>query len=101
METEQGKSDTPNKIDIDVSKKIVKVSIHVKDGKYFHGLRLIDDAGANVVDINGKDEGDWIEKDIPKDKEIVGLYCSTKKGDLDDSIHRFGFMVWTPNPDAK
>ena len=84
-----------------MSKKIVKISVCIKEGKYLHGLRLIDDAGANVVNIIGKDEGDWIEKDIPVGKEIIGLYCNTKNGELYESIHRFGFMVWTPNPDAK
>ena len=86
---------------IDGAKKLVKISVRVKEGKYLHGLRLIDDSGTNVVDINAKDEGEWVTKDIPTGKEIVGYYCSTKKGDLDDSIHRLGFLVWTPNPDAK
>ena len=99
METEQGKSDTINNAAVDISKKIVKISVRVKEeGKKITGLRLIDDADANVVDINTKDEGDWATKDIPAGKEIIGLYCSTQKGDLEDSIHRLGFILWNTPP---
>lgn len=62
-------------------------------------LRLIDERGHNIVDLdwtnkfNGK--GKWHTRDIPMGKEIIGLYCTTAKYDY--SIPCVGFILWTPD----
>ena len=87
--------------DIDVSKKISKVSVKVRQDQYFmDGLRLIDEFGGNILDLKWCDSNDseWQTRSVPEDKEIIGLYMS-KKGH-DEAIQSFGFILWTPNPNA-
>ena len=47
------------------------------------------------------DEGEWVTKDVPEGKEIIGVYGGTGKDDADNDLFRLGFIVWTPNPASK
>ena len=80
FETERAKRKDPlielKTLNIDTTKTIAKICMKVSDGSYINGLRLIDNKGSYVVDVSWDDitnEGDWVEKEIPKGQEIVGI----------------------------
>ena len=56
----------------------------------------MDDKGDLALDLTfDTGPGDWHSRDIPADKEIIGLYCNT---DIDSHyIKNLGFIIWTPN----
>ena len=39
-----------------------------------------------------------ITRDIPEDKEIIGIYCNASAHS--HYINKLGFILWTPNPFA-
>ena len=56
--------------DIDISKKIAKVSVKVRQDQYFmDGMRLFDQSGAIIVDLKWCDSNDseWETRDVPED----------------------------------
>ena len=56
--------------DIDIRKKIAKVSVKVRQDQYFmDGMRLFDQSGAILVDLKWCDSKDsvWETRDIPED----------------------------------
>ena len=46
-----------------------------------------------------EDDGasEWVEQDIPENKEIIGFQCNTDRG---HEIVSLGLLVWTPSPGA-
>ena len=81
-------------------------------------MRLTDDRGMTIIELVWKsavtatnseasdeegtkdcesDKGTdrWVIREIPPDKEIIGLYCNTS-GDV-RYIKSLGFVLWTPN----
>lgn len=76
--------------------------VSMQTSYYLCKLRLIDEAGRNIVDLDWTNKfdgrGKWITRDIPADKQIIGLYCTTTKYDF--SIPCVGFIVWTPPTDS-
>ena len=79
-------------------------------------MKLLDSQGAIIADLIWKnptvsatnsdisdDDGyeskynteQWITREIPIGKEIIGLYCNTS-GDV-RYIKSLGFVLWTPN----
>ena len=40
--------------------------------------------------------GEWVDIDIPKGKEIIGLYANNSG----DKLKSIGLNLWTPNPMA-
>ena len=64
------------------------------------GLRLQDGAGIDIVKQAWKDERSegltWVMQDIPKGKEIIGVYGNKSKDRC--YLKSLGFVVWTPNP---
>ena len=61
-------------------------------------LKLIDEQGDNILSLNWTktydNRGKWFTRDIPDDKEIIGLYCTTEKYNY--SIPFIGFILWSP-----
>ena len=51
LESKQGKKDHLNLVEVDVSRKICKVSMNVWKGQYLCKLKLIDDKGENIVNL--------------------------------------------------
>ena len=43
-----------------------------------------------------RDDGNWITREIPAAKEIIGVFVNTTFES--DRIKKIGFLVWTPNP---
>ena len=65
------------KIKIDTSRQIRQVSMKVWNGYAIMGLRMTDEEGNYVVDLNWSGVGAWISQDIPDGLEIIGLKCNT------------------------
>jgi len=74
----------------------------VSTSYYLCKLRLTDDTGQNIVNLDWTNkfdgQGKWITRDIPAGKQIIGLYCTTTKYDF--SIPCVGFIVWTLPTDS-
>lgn len=64
-------------VKIDTSKRIRKVSIKSWNGYAIVGLRLHDEKGKYLVNLNWSAVGSWCTKIIPEDQEIIGLKCNT------------------------
>ena len=64
---------------IDITKKIEQVCVFVSRDGAINRFRLMDDEGGDVVDlILGEQEaGEWVIRELPEGKEIIGLYCNT------------------------
>ena len=74
---------------IDSLKRIRR--IQVKDWKpQICGLRLIDDKGKYLLNLEWCALGNWVTQDIAKDEEIVGIYGSKTTGDYFNNI---GFIT--------
>ena len=80
FETERAKRKDPlielKTIEIDTSKTIGRICMKVSDGSYINGLRLVDNNGNYIVDVNWDEitnEGEWIEHEIPEGHEIIGI----------------------------
>ena len=80
FDTERAKRKDPlielKTIDIDTSKTIARICMKVSDGSYINGLRLVDDNGNYIVDVNWDEitnEGEWIEHVVPEGHEIIGI----------------------------
>ena len=84
-------------VDVDPTKHIRQISMFVTDAWSLAKLRLTDDHGDNFVDLEWTSKydnrGQWLTRDIPADKTIIGLYCNTQKYDF--AIPCVGFTVWT------
>ena len=88
-------------LEIDPTKKIVKVSFKVREiDNAMCALRLIDESATNVIELEWikTDNDAWVSCDIPDGHEIIGLYMST--AGLTEHIQSLGFMLWRPNPNA-
>ena len=88
-------------LDIDQSKSIRKVSFyHSNNWTYIQRMKLSDEHNQAIIDKTwcGDNDGNWATKDIPADKEIIGVFVNTT---ADVRITKIGFLVWTPNPQAK
>ena len=62
-------------------------------------LKLMDgdEEFANADIAEGGHEGEWVDIDIPKGKEIIGFVTNTENQNLLQSV---GLQLWTPNPKA-
>ena len=61
-------------------------------------LRMLDDAGHTIVDLvwyDYEEKCKQIVREIPIDKEIIGMYGSRQGGTK--FIKSLGFITWTPN----
>ena len=85
---------------IDKSQTITRFSMFFQEGK---------DVVSKMSAMAGEDEilniqvqnnchgpGEWVHVDIPKGKEIIGLYANNSG----DKLKSIGFNLWTPNPMA-
>ena len=87
-------------IPVDHTKKIVKVSMYVYTftGELLR-LKMVDNDNQPIVDHKFR-EGDWslcewFHRDVPQDRDIIGLYCNNT---IDDCyIKSLGFITWKPN----
>ena len=94
--------DKPQRIEIDTSKKIRKISMLVQGGFRFLGIRLVDDTGKVIVrkvwataDLT---DSAWVTKEIDDGQEIIGLQAYTEK----HKFCRLGWLLWEPKvPDRK
>ena len=93
--------DPLNNIKVDTQRSIAKVSMRVAS-TYLHDLskfRLTDEYSQNIVDLvwHNCHDGQWVTREIPKGKEIIGFYCNTSGKDPSaNGLYRLGFIVWTP-----
>jgi len=91
-------------VEVSTIRPIRQISMFVSysSSYYLCKLRLLDDKGQNIVNLDWTNKfdgrGKWITRDIPVGKEIIGLYCTTTKYDF--SIPFLGFIVWSPPTDS-
>ena len=87
-------------VDVDDTKTIrtVRVFVPKHSSKHLNKLQMLDDRGSKIVDVTwytGDDQnGEWITKEIPEGREIIGFYCNTSKDGT--FILRLGFILWYP-----
>ena len=64
-------------------------------------MKLSDKHDEAIIDEtwDKRDDGNWITREIPAAKEIIGVFVNTTFES--DRIKKIGFLVWTPNPQAK
>ena len=67
----------------------------VWNGFAISGMRLIDEEGEHIVDLNWSGVGAWATQEIPEGNEIIGLKCNTSK--YHHAIPRIGIILWTPH----
>ena len=87
-------------IPVDHTKKIAKVSMYVYTftGELLR-LKMVDSTNQPIVDHKFR-EGEWslcvwFHRDIPEDRDIIGLYCNNT---IDSCyIKSLGFITWKPN----
>ena len=64
-------------------------------------MKLYDETGAVVEEKTFNDDAghgsEWVEHDIPENKEIIGFQCNTDRG---HEMLSLGLIVWTPSPAA-
>ena len=59
-------------------------------------MKIIGENGTLLSEIwDESEDGEWIYKNIPSGKEIVGVYGNTTSNPW---IEKCGFMLWTTNP---
>lgn len=85
-------------VDVDTSRTIRQLRMFVSENYHMCKLKMIDEKGKNIVNLDWTNKydgrGKWLIRDIPHKKEIIGLYCTTAKYDF--SIPCVGFILWTP-----
>ena len=98
LETELAIADTEaatvKEIKIDPSKTICSVSVKLWNGYAINGLRMTDETGQNLVDLDFGANGNWMTEDIPNGYEIVGM--KTNVLGCKDAIPRIEFVLWKP-----
>ena len=89
-------------VDVDSKRKIRKIVMCVHKNNTLRKLRMLDDAGHAIVDLvwyDYEEKCKQIVRELPIDKEIIGLYGSRQGGTK--LIQSLGFIAWTPNRYAK
>ena len=86
---------------INKHKQIQRIGLLVRAGNnIILGMRFLDAAGNDIVKQAWKDDSSegltWVMQDIPKGKEIIGVYGNKSKDRC--YIKSLGFVLWTPNP---
>ena len=66
-----------------------------RDGQ-INRFRLMDDQGGDVVDLvfGEQEAGEWVIRELPEGKEIIGLYCNTQSHRR--YIESIGLILWKP-----
>ena len=83
-------------VKIDISRRVEQVCAFVGHGGQIHRFRLMDDQGEDVVDLvfSEQETGEWMIRDVPEGKEIIGLYCNTQSHRR--HIECIGLILWKP-----
>ena len=79
---------------IDTEKRIDQVSVKIFNGHAIMGIRVTDNEGKHMVDLNWSGVGSWQKTSIPAGQEIIGLECNTTE--FDAAIPKIGLKMWTP-----
>ena len=79
---------------IDTEKRISQVSVKIFNGHAIVGIRITDDEGKHMVNLNWSGVGNWQKTEIPTGQEIIGLECNTTE--FEASIPKIGLKMWTP-----
>lgn len=81
---------------IDITKRIDQVCAFVNNDGQINRFRLLDDQGEDVVDLvlGEQTAGEWVIREVPAGKEIVGLYCNTQSHRR--HIESIGLILWKP-----
>ena len=89
-------------VEVDSKQKIRKVLMCVHKNNTLRKVKLLDEVGRTIVQLVWYDyevKCRWVGREIPADKEIIGLYGSSKGGSK--IIQSLGLVLWTPNRYAK
>ena len=66
-------------------------------------MRFLDDYGNDIIKQAWKDDRSegltWIMQDIPKGKEIIGVYGNKSRDRC--YLKSLSFILWTPNPHVR
>ena len=81
-------------IKIDTKKVIRQVSMKVWNGYAIKGLRLTDNEGEHMINLDWAGVGQWSHDDIPEGQEIIGLKCNLSS--YPSAIPRLGLLLWVP-----
>ena len=118
--TAKEEDNTLRKLQIDKTKNIRYISLKVKLGKFYDGLKLLDENQEEIIAIDpvtfdkpqswtdkgfrgapgdtfwtkaeNEKEGIWTTREIPADHYIVGIQCNTK---VDWPIVNLSFVLGT------
>ena len=87
-------------IEIDQTKTITKFCMLVQEDRdTVNRIKIMsgDDEIVNQRIHEHDDQGEWVNIDIPKGREIIGFVANNKDPQVLRSI---GLQLWTPNPKA-
>lgn len=65
-------------VELDTSRTVRYICMRVFFGCLVRGLKLIDDFGKELVDLNwytGDQPGEWVTKRVPDSQQIIGILC--------------------------
>ena len=81
---------------VDSTKKVEQACAFIDNKGYIKRFRLMDDEGMDIIDITLGDQeaGEWVFREIPEGKEVVGIYCNTTSNT--SCIESLGLIIWKP-----
>ena len=74
--------------------QIRKVSIKIWNKTLINGIRMTDDQGNHLVNLDWTANGVWVEKEIPSGYEIIGLRANIQKNPK--YIPKLALRLWKP-----
>ena len=82
--------------EIQFEKRIAKVRAYLSTSLKIYALQLEDDSGELALDLQFETgPGSWHTREIPADREIIGLSCNTQ---IDSHyIKDLAIVTWIPN----
>ena len=86
--------------EIDQTKTITKFCMLVQEDRdVVNKIKIMsgDEEIVNQRIHEHEEQGQWVEIDIPKGREIIGLVANTKDNQV---LRTLGLQLWTPNPKA-
>ena len=75
---------------VDTSKRIKQIQMKMIADSNLNGIKLIDEEGRTLIQLEGNASGEWKTQEISEDESIIGVY-GCKSG---YALKGVGFIVW-------